>query len=170
MKHLAVLASAALLTACGGGGDSGTAAMSAQEQALQGTWVYSSDGHPTGGSCGLTIHGAYGERVTVTFSSGRYTFKYEACVIVTGNQGGYLLTNQGSSTYAVGSVTLQGSSADTTMTALDLGASPTYFTSFNVTGTTMRLAAASTTYDGSTAAKRATSYPSPLLDPIYNKQ
>lgn len=163
----AAVACAVVLAACGGGGGgSDSASMGAEEAALQGTWIYSSDNHPSGQSCGLTIHGGYGERTTLTFSNGKYTAKLETCAIISGNTGGYVLTREGSASYRVGGVALNGATAATTMTELDMG---TYYTAFNVTSGKLRLATETATRDGSSSDKRAYSYPSGL-DPVYQKQ
>lgn len=171
MKTASALACACLLTltACGGGGGgSDQPAATQNDPALIGTWIASTDGHYTGSACGLTIHGAAGERITMTFEGSNYSVKYEACVIVIGNTGGYVMTNQASAAYHTGGIFLETGSAATRMTALDLDVSPPYYTAYNVTGSTLTLGFATATMDGSSAAKRA--YIHQSEDPLFIKQ
>ena len=168
--YSAIAASLALsLAACGGGG--GDTASTANDSALQGVWISSTDNHPTGGACGLDIHGAWGKRVTLTFNAdGSYAAKSEVCVsLVGGNTGAYFQNNSTTATYVTGGVYLDGGSPALDMKSLDISISPTFYTAYNITGNQLKLGVASVANDGSTPAKRAYEFQS-LLDPVYLKQ
>ena len=103
-----------LLSACGGGGgDSSTTE-------LQGKWLASTDGNPTGDSCGLTSSGQLGQRFTLIFDMDRYTHKTESCLIVSGNKGTYQVTHTVSGAFYIGEVTVQATDPAARMRALDL--------------------------------------------------
>lgn len=145
-----------ILAGCGGGGggsSSDTATNGVSE--LEGTWVAASDKRFTGGSCGLTPSGARGERTTLTFNMNRYTFKEEECVIFTGNTGAYLTTDSGSGTFTIGGITRTSTDASSQLRALDLVSGKTIYTSYNLTGSSLRVAIPFQTYDGSSRDKRA---------------
>lgn len=158
MKKLGYAVAAAILVSmagCGGGG-SGTGTTSAPAVTeLEGVWVASTDNHPTGGTCGLTSTGAYGERVTLTFSGNSFTYKYEPCLIISGNTGAYSVPETHSGTFSIGGISTTAADPANQLRALDLISSPSVYTSYNVIGNKLTVAIAFQTYDGTTPAKRA---------------
>ena len=101
--------------------------------------------------------GNYGARLTFSFAGNRYTTKQEACLILNGgNTGGYLETNSGSGTVSIGNIYLS-VPTDTTqnLRSIDFISSVTYYTSYRINNGRLFIGDALGTYDGSTAAKRA---------------
>lgn len=138
-----------LLAACGGGGgDSSTTE-------LQGKWLASTDGNPTGDSCGLTSSGQLGQRLTLTFDMDRYTHKTESCMIVSGNKGTYQATHTVSGTFYIGEVTVQAADPAARMRALDLQSSRNVYTSYSLASNTLHIAGPYESHDGSERNKRA---------------
>lgn len=169
MKRCFLTLCAAILSACGGGGDGGGAPVaSAGASELEGTWIYASDNRRTGGTCGLDVSGTPGVRITLKFAGDQFTSKQEVCVIATGNQGGYLPNEQGSGTFAIGDVFVQSTTPSLQMKAIDLNVSPTFYTSFNVTGSLLKLGVPTQDADGSTPGKRSFST-SAQFDPVTKK-
>lgn len=156
MKKSIVLLLAVLIIGCGGGGGGGDTTPTTTE--LEGKWVYSSDGHPTGGACGLDAHGGYGERETITFNYNKYTYKYEACVILSGNTGGYIETDSGTGTFVIGDIVLYDSTyPEYQTTAIDFTSQTTTYTAYNQTNNNLHIAIPHPPLDGTTPEKRAIS-------------
>jgi len=145
----AVFLVSSMLAACGGGG--GTSSTTE----LHGTWVASTDGNPTGDTCGLTLSGQPGERFTATFDSNRYTHKSESCLIISGNKGTYITSHNASGTFSVGDVTVDSNNPALRLRALDLMSSTTIYTAYNVTSNTLHIALPDETHNGATRDKRA---------------
>lgn len=170
LVNLMSLFAAFALSACGGGGDDGGGAQgsSAGPGELEGTWIYASDNRRTGGTCGLDVSGTPGVRITLKFTGDQFTSKQEVCVILLGNQGSYIQNEQGSGSFSIGDVFVQSTTPSLQMRAIDLNVSPTFYTSFNVTGLLLKLAVDTQDADGSTAAKRSYST-SAQYDPVTKK-
>lgn len=169
MKRCFLILCAALLSACGGGGGDGdTQVASTGPSELEGTWIYASDNRRTGGTCGLDVSGTPGVRETLTFIGGQFTSKNEVCVILLGNQGSYIQNKQGSGTFSIGDVFVQSTTPSLQLRAIDLNVSPTFYTSFNVTGSLLKLAVPTQDADGSTSGKRSYQTAS-QLDPVTKK-
>lgn len=138
-----------LLAACGGGGGESSTTE------LQGKWLASTDGNPTGDSCGLTSSGQPGQRMTLTFDRDRYSHKTESCMIVSGNKGTYLQSHNVSGTFYIGEVTVQSNDPATRMRALDLQSSRNVYTSYSLAANTLHIAGPYLSHDGSDRSKRA---------------
>ena len=162
-----VVCSLVIPTACGGGGGSDvTDATRSYLDELQGTWVYSSDDHYTGGACGLDVHGAYGRRLTITITGDSYASKDEFCLILSGNTGGYLESSSGNGTVKVGQIFLNvPSDPSQNMRAIDFISSSTFYTSYRVNQTMLYVADSHNQVDGSTEQLRA--YMAPIA---FSKQ
>lgn len=150
-----VLALSAFLTACGGGGSASSPSGATTASELEGTWIAATDNNLTGTGCGLTSSGTPGQRFTVTFSANRYDYKAEACVILTGNKGSYLLTDSTSGTFSIGGVILTSTDPSQQMRALDLISSTTVYTSYNLVLNKLHIALPFQNFDGTTRDKRA---------------
>ncbi|MGV0984166.1 MAG: hypothetical protein ACOYB2_06405 [Limnohabitans sp.] len=167
VKHTLPVFSFAFLTACGGGsGSDVTGETRSYLDELQGTWVYSSDDHYTGGACGLDLHGAYGRRLTITITGNSYVSKDEFCLILSGNTGGYLESSSGNGTVKVGQIFLNvPNDPSQNMRAIDFISSTTFYTSYRVNQTMLYVADALNQLDGSTEQRRA--YMTPIA---FSKQ
>jgi hypothetical protein len=179
VKKIACLIVASLLIGCGGGGGGGGGNTTPTTTVLEGKWVYSSDGHPTGGACGLDAHGNYGERMTIVFNNNQYTSKYEACVILSGNTGAYFETDSETGTFVIGEIVLYDSTfPEYQMTAIDFRSQTTIYTSYNLTDNNLHIAIPYPPDDGTTPDKRAISIAtfwdsasqSLVTNPTYVKQ
>jgi len=172
MKNIILALSMTALVGCGGGGssDSGSVAPAPapSKTVLEGTWIAASDSHPTGSACGLSLSGAPGTRQTVTFAANTYAYKLESCIILTGNTGGYVMTDNVSGTFLIGGINVQSSDPTAQMTALDLISQTTSYTSFNISGSNLHIAGPFQEFDGSTPAKRAFQINS-FFDPVSGK-
>lgn len=149
------LACLTLLAGCGGSGTDSQNTSATKVSELEGTWIAATDRKYTGGACGLDLQGNRGERTTITFSANRFSYKEEACVILTGNTGSYLATDSVEGTFAIGGITQTSSDPNAQMRALDLIASPPVYTSYNLVGNKLRIAIPFQTYDGTTRERRA---------------
>ena len=149
------VASLISLAGCGGGGSGVGASSAPAVTELEGVWIASTDNHPTGGSCGLNATGQYGERVTLTFSGNSFTYKYEQCLIVSGNTGAYSIPESHTGTFVIGGISTTAADPANQLRALDLISAPPVYTSYNLTGNKLTVAIAYQTYDGTTPAKRA---------------
>lgn len=180
----AIVILSSILAACGGGGGGGsTTAGSTSSNAttateLEGTWVAATDNNYTGTACGLTSSGAPGERQTVTFNMNRYTYKSETCLIVSGNKGGYMLSDTETGTFSIGDVVQSSTDPTAQMRALDLISSKTIYTSYNLVSNQLHIAGPFQNYDGTTRDKRAfqiatyfdTASRSLIVNPTFVKQ
>jgi len=182
-KTSAIVILSSLLAACGGGGGGSTTASTPLSSAttaseLEGTWVAATDNNYTGTACGLTSSGAPGERLTVTFNMNRYTYKSETCLILSGNKGGYMLSDTATGTFSIGDIVLSSADPTAQMRALDLISSKTVYTSYNLVSNQLHIAGPFQSYDGTTREKRAfqiatyfdTTSRSMVVNPTFVKQ
>lgn len=169
-KSFPLLIALLFVVSCGGGGGGGSDnnVNTPATTELEGEWVYSSDGHPTGGACGLDSHGGYGERITLTFNNNQYNYKYEGCWIPSGNTGAYIETENINGVFVIGGIYVNSTDPAYRMTAIDFIATTTGYTSYNLAGVNLKIATASQTADGTTPDKRA--FQVDYSDPIYIKQ
>jgi hypothetical protein len=103
-KILLVCLAIGILAGCGGGGSGGTPnsdTQIAEVTELEGKWVYSSDGHPTGAGCGRDANGELGNRVTYTFTNNKYVIHLESC-IGTGVNAGYVFMSGRAGEFLIG--------------------------------------------------------------------
>ena len=180
MKRGFLTLCAALLSACGGGGGDGDGPQGSStiQTQLDGTWIYASDNRRIGGVCGLDVSGTPGTRITLTFSGNQFTSKQEVCVIFQGNQGSYVQNEQDFGTFAIGDIFVESATPSLQMRAIDLNVSPTFYTSFNVTGALLKLAVPTQDADGSTPGNRSYSTSAQfdtitkklIQTPVYTKQ
>lgn len=159
-KTSAIVILSSFLAACGGGGGGSTTASSTLSSAttaseLEGTWVAATDNKYTGTTCGLTPSGAPGERLTITFNMNRYTYKSETCAILSGNTGGYILSEIDTGTFSIGDIVLSSADPTAQMRALDLMSSKTIYTSYNLVSNQLHIAGPFQSNDGTTREKRA---------------
>jgi hypothetical protein len=123
---------------------------------LQGTWVYSSDHHYSGGACGLDASGNYGRRLTITFTGDQYTSKDESCLILLGNTGGYFESNSGNGRIEIGRVFLEvPSDPSQNLRAIDFISDTTLYSSYRINQSALYIADSHREFDGSTAELRA---------------
>jgi hypothetical protein len=158
-KASAIVTLTLLLAACGGGGDSttagGTLSSATTASELEGTWVAATDNNYSGTTCGLASSGAPGERLTMTFNMNRYTYKSETCSILSGNKGGYMLSDIATGTFSIGNIVLSSADPTAQMRALDLISSKTFYTSYNLVSNQLHIAGAFQSHDGTTRENRA---------------
>lgn len=167
MKLIAVVICAALLSACGGGGSNGDMATPAPIalSEVEGTWIYSSDNHPTGSTCGLDPSGGIGKRITLTFKGNNFSEVDEVCMMVGTTPVGYGTTYSGAGTFVTGKVYVSSTAAPLQLKELDLTiGQKTVYTSFNISGTTLSVADLTVSgLDGTTAEKRMLGFRTPNL-------
>jgi hypothetical protein len=154
MKKLMIIVVMLVLAGCGGGGGGQSTPHITD---LEGTWVYATAGHTTGGNCGLDLYGGYEQRDTVTFTGSSINDKLETCLILPGfNTGGFFLTSSANGTFVAGNVYMIGGISGTeSYKTLDVTYNgSTFYTGYFLTGNTFKLAQPTVGYDGSTPAKR----------------
>jgi hypothetical protein len=152
MKKIMIATLLAALSACGGGGSGGSAPAPVSD--LEGTWVYTSGSHATGGTCGLDIHGGYEQRIKYVFSGSSLKGTLEDCMILQGNTGAFFESKSTTGSFVTGGeyLTFNGEVYKT----IDVTSSgkPQY-SAYNITGITLKFTQPTTATDGSTPGTRA---------------
>jgi hypothetical protein len=168
LKHPIIIAFLSIiLSACGGGG-SDSATTTPVTTDLEGRWIYASAGHTTGSSCGLDAHGNNEQRTTFTFTGSNISGLNEQCLILSGNTGSFVQSNNFAGTFKVGNAYLT-YGADTYKTLDVTSNTGTQYSGYAITGNVLKLAAASGSNDGSSADKRL-SYVGYFEQPQFIKQ
>ena len=192
-RYLVLSTIFATLSACGGGGtststnaptstdsststDASTSTNASNKTELEGTWVYASEGHTTGSTCGGS---SIEVRATLTFEGSTLRTVMEHCKyasehIMQNDTGTFVQTSSSTLTVILGDVYMtHGSDVYKTIDFTRDGVTVTTYSGYSVSGNTLKFAALSpypSTNDGNTPATRLRGTEGGLAQPTYIKQ
>jgi|GEM_PF-1429051 len=155
MKITFITVLIALLAGCGGGGsgDSSSSLNASGVTELEGTWVYSTGSHLTGGVCGLDVQGGYEERTTYVFTGTAISGTKETCWIAQGNTGAFIQNDSMTGTFSIGSIYMTAGPESYRELNVTAGGSTQYL-GYWLSGNKFKTANPSASNDGTTPEKR----------------